>query len=110
MTYASHYVLFLLPKVSLIVCNNFEISVKFKRNRSLTKEEIDAYWKSKRKLEEEHLRAISLPVDRYDREKVGIDYKRSSSFPPARDVAVESKFVENKLDRKNLEELEKVGW
>lgn len=92
------------------MCNNFEISVKFKRNRSLTKEEIDAYWKSKRKLEEEHLRAISLPVDRYDREKVGIDYKRSSSFPPARDVAVESKFVENKLDRKNLEELKKVGW
>ena len=94
------------------MCNNFEISVKFKRNRSLTKEEIEAYWKSKRKLEKEHLRAVSLPVDdRYDCETVGLDYKRSSSFPPAKDdVAVEAKFVENKMDRKNLEELKKIGW
>ncbi|KAG5103748.1 hypothetical protein JHK84_048717 [Glycine max] len=34
-------------------------SATLKRNRSLTKDEIDAYWKSKKKIEEEHLRAIS---------------------------------------------------
>ncbi|PKA56724.1 hypothetical protein AXF42_Ash012854 [Apostasia shenzhenica] len=34
-------------------------SDKFQRNRSLTKEEIEAYWKSKKRAEEEHLRAIS---------------------------------------------------
>ncbi|TKY57703.1 hypothetical protein E2542_SST14755 [Spatholobus suberectus] len=34
-------------------------SATLKRNRSLTKDEIDAYWKSKKKIEEEHLKAIS---------------------------------------------------
>ncbi|KAF7817581.1 uncharacterized protein G2W53_031550 [Senna tora] len=34
-------------------------SATFQRNRSLTKEEIDAYWRSKKEIEEEHLRAIS---------------------------------------------------
>ena len=34
-------------------------SATLKRNRSLTKEEIDAYWRSKKEKEEEHLRAIS---------------------------------------------------
>ncbi|RDY04896.1 hypothetical protein CR513_11319, partial [Mucuna pruriens] len=38
-------------------------SATLKRNRSLTKDEIDAYWQSKKKIEEEHLKAISnLPV------------------------------------------------
>ncbi|CAJ1972454.1 unnamed protein product [Sphenostylis stenocarpa] len=34
-------------------------SATLKRNRSLTKDEIDAFWKSKKKIEEEHLTAIS---------------------------------------------------
>ncbi|KAI3460331.1 hypothetical protein Pfo_016994 [Paulownia fortunei] len=34
--------------------------VKFRRNKSLTKEEIEAFWKSKKKKEEEHLKDISL--------------------------------------------------
>ncbi|KAL8459023.1 hypothetical protein ACS0TY_036487 [Phlomoides rotata] len=34
--------------------------VKFRRNKSLTKDEIGAYWKSKKQNEEEHLRDISL--------------------------------------------------
>lgn len=38
---------------------NLNVSATLKRNRSLTKDEIDAYWKSKKKIEEEHLRAIS---------------------------------------------------
>ncbi|KAL1534834.1 hypothetical protein AAHA92_30963 [Salvia divinorum] len=35
-------------------------AVKFTRNKSLTKDEIDAFWKSKKLKEEEHLRDISL--------------------------------------------------
>ncbi|PIN15236.1 hypothetical protein CDL12_12112 [Handroanthus impetiginosus] len=35
-------------------------AAKFRRNKSLTKEEIEAYWKSKKQREEEHLRDISL--------------------------------------------------
>ncbi|XP_022852967.1 uncharacterized protein LOC111374527 [Olea europaea var. sylvestris] len=34
-------------------------AVKFQRNKSLTKEEIEAFWKSKKRKEEEHLREIS---------------------------------------------------
>ncbi|XP_027332593.1 uncharacterized protein LOC113847594 [Abrus precatorius] len=34
-------------------------SATLKRNRSLTKDEIDAYWKSRKKIEEEHLKAIA---------------------------------------------------
>ncbi|XP_061353354.1 uncharacterized protein LOC133298132 [Gastrolobium bilobum] len=34
-------------------------SATLKRNRSLTKDEIDAYWRSKKEIEEEHLKAIS---------------------------------------------------
>ncbi|CAL0323816.1 unnamed protein product [Lupinus luteus] len=34
-------------------------SATLKRTGSLTKEEIDAYWKSKKEIEDEHLRAIS---------------------------------------------------
>ncbi|CAI9755876.1 unnamed protein product [Fraxinus pennsylvanica] len=35
-------------------------AVKFQRNKSLTKEEIEAFWKSKKRKEEEHLREISV--------------------------------------------------
>ncbi|OIW15620.1 hypothetical protein TanjilG_08196 [Lupinus angustifolius] len=34
-------------------------SATLKRTGSLTKEEIDAYWKSKKEIEDDHLRAIS---------------------------------------------------
>ena len=33
--------------------------MKFERNKSLTKEGIDAYWKSKKRDEEEHLTSVS---------------------------------------------------
>uniref|UniRef100_A0A2P2JLG0 Uncharacterized protein n=1 Tax=Rhizophora mucronata TaxID=61149 RepID=A0A2P2JLG0_RHIMU len=36
---------------------------KYKRNWSFTKEEIEAYWNSKKKIQEEHLRAISSPSE-----------------------------------------------
>ncbi|XP_010262990.1 PREDICTED: uncharacterized protein LOC104601388 isoform X2 [Nelumbo nucifera] len=32
---------------------------KFLRNKSFTKGEIDAYWRSKKRIEEEHLKSIS---------------------------------------------------
>lgn len=35
------------------------VSAMLRRNRSLTKEEIEAYWRAKKEIEEEHLRAIS---------------------------------------------------
>ena len=37
----------------------FGVSEKMMRNKSLTKERIEEYWKMKKKIEEEHLQAIS---------------------------------------------------
>jgi len=34
-------------------------SVQYRRNRSLTRGEIDAYWRLKKRIEEDHLKAIS---------------------------------------------------
>lgn len=38
-------------------------AVTYRRNSSLTKGEIEAYWRKKRTTEEEHLRAISGSLD-----------------------------------------------
>ncbi|XVF36085.1 hypothetical protein REPUB_Repub19eG0027900 [Reevesia pubescens] len=62
-------------------------SVIRKRNRSLTKEEIEAYWRSKKKIEEEHLKAIFSPSDSRSKLETPIfedyerKYMRSSSMP-----------------------------
>ncbi|EEF52594.1 uncharacterized protein LOC8288949 [Ricinus communis] len=78
-------------------------SVKYKKNWSFTKEEIEAYWKLKKKTEEEHLKAISTPSEddtNYD-DNDGIKLKRSSSLPEAR----------TKEKEKSLEKLiTENGW
>ncbi|KAK8623329.1 hypothetical protein V6N13_118216 [Hibiscus sabdariffa] len=61
-------------------------SVILKRNKSLTKEEIEAYWKSKKKTEEEHLKAIYGSPDSTNHQETplkeyGKKYVRSSSMP-----------------------------
>lgn len=55
-----------MSKVSILRCGAINdirtfstVSATLKRNQSLTKDEIDAYWKSKKMIEEEHLIAIS---------------------------------------------------
>uniref|UniRef100_A0A7N0ZT81 Uncharacterized protein n=1 Tax=Kalanchoe fedtschenkoi TaxID=63787 RepID=A0A7N0ZT81_KALFE len=55
-------------------------SVKFERNRSLTKEEINAYWSSRKKTEEEHLRSISSLSPRHEKVEATL-YERSNSLP-----------------------------
>lgn len=62
-------------------------SAKLKRNRSLTKEEIDAYWRLKKKIEEDHLRAISgLPQAIQDSKSEESENKlqKSTSMPSTR--------------------------
>ncbi|XP_044474634.1 uncharacterized protein LOC123202682 isoform X2 [Mangifera indica] len=57
---------------------------RFRRNRSLTKEEIDAYWRQKKKTEEEHLKAIASPSEKSQRslrEESESKFQRSSSLP-----------------------------
>lgn len=43
-----------------MICHtSYKILVKYQRNHSLTREEIDAYWKSKKQKEEEHIETVS---------------------------------------------------
>ncbi|KAL6011351.1 hypothetical protein ACLOJK_001797 [Asimina triloba] len=59
-------------------------AVKFQRNRSFAKEEIEAYWKSKKRIEEEHLRSISdLSQDNQEslNQEPAAVFQRSSSLP-----------------------------
>lgn len=81
-------------------------SAILKRNQSLTKDEIDAYWKSKKKIEEEHLTAISNLSETIqpDPEK---KFQKSMTMPVAH---VRDPFNMNVLDT-NLEQLiNKNGW
>ncbi|XP_028757751.1 uncharacterized protein LOC114731047 [Neltuma alba] len=62
-------------------------SAKLKRNQSLTKEEIDSYWKLKKKTEEEHLRAISnlsetIKENKYEESETKL--QKSKSMPLTR--------------------------
>ncbi|TYJ34991.1 hypothetical protein E1A91_A05G205800v1 [Gossypium mustelinum] len=56
-------------------------SATIQRNRSLTKEEIEAYWKYKKKTEEDHLKAIYSPSDSSNQLDYGRSIMRSSSMP-----------------------------
>ncbi|XP_011007465.1 PREDICTED: uncharacterized protein LOC105113131 isoform X1 [Populus euphratica] len=86
-------------------------SVKYRRNRSLTRGEIDAYWRSKKRIEEDHLKAISglssSSQDGVD-EDHGIQFQRSSSLPAATTKEV---FMDMETDQASLEQLiKKNGW
>ncbi len=58
-------------------------ALKFQRNRSLTKDEIDTYWRSKKKKEEQHAPNLSHGDQENTGEQSEKTYKRSSSFPTA---------------------------
>ncbi|XP_065846987.1 uncharacterized protein [Euphorbia lathyris] len=80
-------------------------SAKYKRNHSLTKEGIESYWKSKKKIEEENLRSISFPShtnqEMKDVEEFGLE--RSSSLPEIK--------TEDIKTEKSLEDfIKKNGW
>ncbi|XP_058220801.1 uncharacterized protein LOC131331016 isoform X3 [Rhododendron vialii] len=60
-------------------------TVKFQRNKSATKEEIEAYWRSKKKDEEERPKAISDTLMKSDEESILKEperkIQRSNSVP-----------------------------
>ncbi|CDP07497.1 unnamed protein product [Coffea canephora] len=83
---------------------------KLRRNSSLTREEIQAFWKSKKQKEEEHLRDISMLSPR-SQENVFEDARmrnRRSDSLPAQDAKEED------LDPETASNLEKLilkhGW
>ncbi|KAF8377920.1 hypothetical protein HHK36_031308 [Tetracentron sinense] len=62
------------------------LSVTYQRNLSFTKGEIESYWRSKKKIEEEHLRAISGLSENSQEStfaESGRMLQRSSSLPLA---------------------------
>ncbi|KAE9609412.1 hypothetical protein Lal_00020251 [Lupinus albus] len=83
-------------------------SATLERNRSLTKEEINAFWRTKKEIEEEHLRAVSklsetIQVNRYMEFE---NFHKSSTVPLAS--------IKESLDmdvNTSLEQLiKKNGW
>ncbi|OWM75052.1 uncharacterized protein LOC116212923 [Punica granatum] len=79
----------------------------YQRNRSFTKEEIEAYWKSKKKVEEELRKATSSSSDDVSQE-AGTKYQRSKS-PPMTNDAKGANFTE--MEAAAWEKLIKTnGW
>ncbi|XP_059636424.1 uncharacterized protein LOC132278608 [Cornus florida] len=79
-------------------------TVKFQRNLSLTKGEIEAYWKQKKNSEEEHLKVdYDLPYDNRQRviKEAEVKIERSSSLPPTK---TKETFMDNEPE-KSLEDL-----
>ncbi|KAL6955830.1 hypothetical protein U1Q18_049833, partial [Sarracenia purpurea var. burkii] len=56
-------------------------TVGSERNKSLTKEEIEAYWRSKKKAEEEHLTATTEILMKTSQDEQERKLVRSSSLP-----------------------------
>ncbi|OIV96333.1 hypothetical protein TanjilG_09760 [Lupinus angustifolius] len=84
-------------------------SARVERNRSLTKEEINAFWRTKKEIEEEHLRAVSklsenIQVSKY--KEIEKFHKSSTTVPLAS--------IKESLDmdvNTSLEQLiKKNGW
>ncbi|GAU15287.1 hypothetical protein TSUD_03540 [Trifolium subterraneum] len=85
-------------------------SATLKRNQSLTKDEIDAYWKSKKKIEEEHLRAISNLSETIQGSKHNDPEKKLQRSMTVPVTHVRDSFNMKVLDT-NLEQLiNKNGW
>ncbi|KAI5596903.1 hypothetical protein BDE02_02G032600 [Populus trichocarpa] len=82
-------------------------SVKYQRNRSQTKGDIDAYWKSKKKTEEDHLKVFSSPSNSNQdgmNEDDGVKFQRPSS------PADTEEFMDTE-DEPSLEQvIKKNGW
>ncbi|XP_020231443.1 uncharacterized protein LOC109811997 [Cajanus cajan] len=84
-------------------------SATLKRNRSLTKDEIDAYWKSKKKIEEEHLKAISslsdtIQVSKYTEPEKKL--QKSMTMPVTRTRDHVSMDIDTSLEQL----IKKNGW
>ncbi|KAL8145024.1 uncharacterized protein LOC141706778 [Apium graveolens] len=83
-------------------------TVKHQRNRSLTREEIDTYWKSKKQTEEELTHVFSKGVETVkSSERI---FKRSSSVPPYN----KERFLDMEADEEDEVDLHslilKNGW
>ncbi|GMP81533.1 hypothetical protein CsSME_00036209 [Camellia sinensis var. sinensis] len=85
-------------------------TAEIQRNQSLTNEGIEAYWRSKKKVEEEHLRAISDILMKSSQEIIIMESerKRSSSLPLSN---TKESQLEMETDQTILEKLiNKNGW
>ncbi|XP_060961624.1 uncharacterized protein LOC115700952 [Cannabis sativa] len=86
----------------------------YKRNKSLTKEEIEAYWRSKQKTVEEHLQHItSLSDTKQDQEISRIDDEEMNycgeRYERSRSLALEDR--KESADETSIENLiKKNGW
>ncbi|KAI4316828.1 hypothetical protein L6164_024768 [Bauhinia variegata] len=85
-------------------------SVRLQRNRSLTKEEIDAFWKSKKKKEEEHLRAISTLSETLQASKYQEPENKFNKSSAINLTHTKENSVGMNLDTSLEEFIKKNGW
>ncbi|XP_020219906.1 uncharacterized protein LOC109802903 [Cajanus cajan] len=86
-------------------------SATIERNRSLTKEEINAYWRTKKETELEHLRAISKLSETIQARKCEDSENCIKSNSVALARIKESLGMDVDVDQKSLEQLiKKNGW
>ncbi|XP_011028858.1 PREDICTED: uncharacterized protein LOC105128754 [Populus euphratica] len=81
-------------------------SVKYQRNRSQTKGDIDAYWKSKKKTEEDHLKVLSRPsnCNQDGMYEDGLKFQRPSS------PADTEEFMDSEIEPSLEQLIKKNGW
>ncbi|KAE8100259.1 hypothetical protein FH972_018174 [Carpinus fangiana] len=87
-------------------------SVALKRNSSLTRGEIDAYWRAKKKAEEEHFTAaiseISDGVQETAFENARKRFERSNSVPSSGNRTEDFKDMETETSLEKI--IKKSGW
>ncbi|KAG6785767.1 hypothetical protein NC652_005376 [Populus alba x Populus x berolinensis] len=81
-------------------------SVKYRRNRSQTRGDIDAYWKSKKKTEEDHLKVFSTPSNSNQdgMHEDGVKFQRPSS------PADTEEFMDSEIEPSLAQLIKKNGW
>ncbi|KAF7141475.1 hypothetical protein RHSIM_Rhsim06G0031500 [Rhododendron simsii] len=87
-------------------------TVKYQRNKSATKEEIEAYWRSKKKDEEERPKAISDTLMKSDEESIPKEperkIQRSNSVPLS--SATDGRLLDTGPETSLEKPITKSGW
>ncbi|CAN4122865.1 unnamed protein product [Withania somnifera] len=82
-------------------------AMKYRKNKSLTKEEIEAYWRSKKQIEEEHQRYISMLSPQSQKQASNVFEEAAK----AEEERLNSKELSDLSSEESLDQLiKKNGW
>ncbi|KAK4351959.1 hypothetical protein RND71_027477 [Anisodus tanguticus] len=83
-------------------------AMKCRKNKSLTKEEIEAYWRSKKQIEEEHQRYISMLSPQSQKKKANMVFEEAAKKEQERLNSAELSDLESEESLDQL--IKKNGW